>query len=194
MSNLIFPLVIFIYFILVTILIINIHERNQIIKKASILFFALTFVVITFYDETVLEQFIYYILRYIYYPSYYIYMFTILFMVLVFIYSVFNNQLNNKIRVFNYGICSSMIVSYIIFLILNVDVSIYKSLYSGASLICLRLVSRGFIIWLIVTLSVKYYNYFVRRDWLCEFKILVYENFRLFYDNNWFQLLFNKFF
>ena len=103
MNKFIFPLIIFIYFILVVILIINIHEKNKIIKRASILFFSLSFVAIIFYDQTVLEQLIYYILKYIYYPSYQIYVFTVLFMLLVFIYSVFSNKLSNKMRVFNYA-------------------------------------------------------------------------------------------
>ena len=164
MNSLIFPLIIFVYFILVTILIINIHEKNKIIKKASILFFALVFIAIVFYDETVLDQLIYYILKYIYYPSYHIYVFTVLFMVLVFIYSVFDNKLSDELKVFNYAFCGIALVSYIIFLILKVDVFVYKSLYSGASLICLRAVSRGFLIWFISLLGVKYYKYFVRKD------------------------------
>lgn len=164
MNNFIFPLIIFIYFVLVTILIINIHEKNKVIKRASLLFFAFVFIAIIFYDETVLEQVIYYLLRYIYYPSYDVYVFTVLFMVLVFIYSVFNNELSNKIRVFNYAFCGIALVSYIIFLILKVDVSLYKELYSHSSLICLRAVSRGFLIWIFSMFIVKYYKYFVRKD------------------------------
>ena len=161
MNKFIFPLIIFIYFILVVILIINIHEKNKIIKRASILFFSLSFVAIIFYDQTVLEQLIYYILKYIYYPSYQIYVFTVLFMLLVFIYSVFSNKLSNKMRVFNYAFCSISIVSYILFLLSDVDVNIYKNLYTGTSLICMRAVSRGFVIWLVSSLYVKYYKYFL---------------------------------
>lgn len=164
MNNLIFPLIIFIYFILIVILIINIHERNKIVKRASILFFALSFIAIVFYDETILEQLLYYIIKYIYFPSYDIYVFTVLFMILVFIYSVFNNNLSNKIRVFNYGFCGIALVSYILFLLLNVDILVYKNLYSGVPLICLRLASRGFIIWLISLLFVKYYKYFLWKE------------------------------
>jgi len=164
MNNLIFPLVIFVYFILVVILIINIHEKNKVVKKASILFFALTFIAIVFYDATFLDQLIYYILKYIYFPSYHIYVFTVLFMILVFIYSVFNNNLSNKIRVFNYAFCSISLVSYLLFLILNIDVLSYRSLYSGASLICLRAVSRGFLIWGVSQLFIKYYKYFMWKD------------------------------
>lgn len=163
MSKLIFPLIIFIYFVLVVILIINIHERNKIVKKASVLFFALSFIAIVFYDETVLEKFIYYILKYIYYPSYHIYVFTVLFMILVFIYSVFADKLSNKIRVFNYAFCSIAIVSYIIFIIKDIDVLVYKSLYSDATLICMRAVTRGFTMWLLSILLVKYYKYFVSK-------------------------------
>ena len=76
MNGLIFPLVVFIYFILVTILIINIHEHNKVIKRASILFFSLAFIAIIFYDETVLDKLLYYIIKFIYYPSYYTYIFT----------------------------------------------------------------------------------------------------------------------
>lgn len=164
MNNLIFPLIIFIYFILVIILIINNHERNKIIKSISMLFFVFSFLCIVFYDETVLEQLLYYIIKFIYFPSYHIYVFTVLFMIIVFIYSVFNNKLNEKIRVFNYAFCGMALVSYILFLILKVDVLVYKNLYSGASLICLRLVSRGFLIWLISLLFVKYYKYFMWKE------------------------------
>ena len=163
MNGLIFPLVVFIYFILVTILIINIHEHNKVIKRASILFFSLAFIAIIFYDETVLDKLLYYIIKFIYYPSYYTYIFTVLFMVLVFIYTIFNNNINNKIKVFNFGICGISLVSYIIFLILKVDLSLYGALYTGGSLICLRLVTRGFAIWLSVVLLNKYYKYFASR-------------------------------
>lgn len=164
MNNLIFPLVIFIYFVLVVILIINLHEKNEIIKKASLLFFAFTFIAITLYDDSVVDKLLYYLLKYIYYPSYHIYMFTVLFMILVFIYSVFNNKLSNRIRVFNYAFCGIAIVSYIFFLLYKTDTFVYKDLYSGGSLICLRAVSRGFTIWASVTLMTKYYHYFVRKD------------------------------
>lgn len=163
MNSLIFPLIVFIYFILVVILIINIHERNEVIKKISILFFSFVFIAIVFYDETVLEQFLYYFIKFLCFPSYYVYVFTVLFMVLVFIYSVFNSKLSNRIRIFNYAFCGMALVSYIIFLILNIDTSIYKELYEGSSLICLRLVSRGFVIWVSSLLIVKYYKYFVRK-------------------------------
>lgn len=164
MNKFIFPLVIFIFFVLVIILIINIHERNKIVKRACVLFFTLCFIAITFYDETVLDQFIYYIIKYIYYPSYHIYIFTILFMILVFIYSVFSEFISNKMRVFNYAFGGMAIVSYIIFLLSNVNVGIYKSLYSGTSLICLRVVSRGFVIWITTILFIKYYEYFMRKE------------------------------
>lgn len=163
MNNLIFPLVIFIYFVLVTILIINIHERNSVIKKACILFFAFVFIAITFYDDSIVDKFLYYLLKYIYYPEYHIYMFTVLFMILVFIYSVFNNKLSNGIRVFNYTFCGISLVSYIFFVVLKVDILSYKELYSGGSLICLRAVSRGFLIWITVMLLLKYYNYFAKK-------------------------------
>ncbi len=164
MNKLIFPLVIFIYFVLVTILIINIHERNTIIKRACVLFFAFVFVAIAFYDTIVVDKLIYYILVYIYYPSYYVYVFTVLFMILVFIYSVFNTSLSNNVRVFNYAFCSISLVSYIFILLLKIDISVYKNLYTGTSLICLRAVTRGFLIWSFCVLMYKYYNSFMRKE------------------------------
>lgn len=163
MNKIIFPLVIAVFSIFLIILIINTQKNNNLIKHLFVIFFLFSLIAILVYEESFVDQVLYYIIQYIYYPTYFSCILSLLIGVILFIYTLLNNKLSYSYRIFNYGIFVSIFVSYIVFLIIGVDILDLKSLYTGGSLICLRLISRSLIIWLIFTLLIKYYNYFVKR-------------------------------
>ena len=78
----------------------------------------------------------------------------------ILLYSVFNDKLPNKMRIINYVFASWIIIDYIIFILLKLDVTSYIDLYTDTSLICLRLVTRGFLLWILTIINMKvYYSY-----------------------------------
>lgn len=160
MNKVILPLIIIIYLILITILIINLYKKNKYIKYSYLFFFLFTFTIIFCYDLTILDEILYHIIKYIYYPTYYSCVLTILFMIIMFIYTIINKKLSNKEKIINYVFGGLVVISYIIFLTLNIDILEYKLLYSSYSLLCLRLITRSFTIWLIIKGIIKYYNIF----------------------------------
>lgn len=164
MHQFIIPIVILIFWLLINILIINIYKQNKIMKYSFLIFFVFAFAAIIFYDTDVINQLLYYLIRYFYYPSYDAFIFTVLLMIIVVVLSLFNYRLSSKMRVINCAFGIIILVSYIIFLILGIDVLEYKELYSKNSLICLRLVSRSFMIWLSIIGFTKYYDYFFRKE------------------------------
>lgn len=165
MEKIIVPFVMIVYLILIIILVINMRKRNKLIKFTFILFFVLMLFVINVYNETIVDNFLYYLLKYIYFPSFFAYSITIILSFLFLLYTIFNDQMAEKARIINYIFGSLLIVSYIIFLLLKIDVVLYNSLYTGDSLLCLRYATRTFTLWLIVLVIIKYYNYFLSKRW-----------------------------
>ena len=74
--------------------------------------------------------------------------------------SILNGKISKKIRIINCVFGFISLVAYIIFLMLNIDTNVYLELYSNMSIICLRLVTRSFCIWLLIIGFSKYYHYF----------------------------------
>lgn len=150
-----------VYSLLVLILIINIKRKSAIIKFSFGIMFLLLMGLFIYYNQDMLDHIIRFLVRYIYFPSFTSYLITLFLTLIILISSVLSEKFNKKIRVVNY-ICSSLlIVGYIIFMILNIDISLYSQLYSGASLMCLKYSTRGFIVWMIIIAFIKSYGYFV---------------------------------
>lgn len=160
MNKVILPLIIMIYLIIFTILIINLYKKNKYIKYTYLLFFLLMFTIIFCSDLTILDEILYYIIKYIYYPTYYSCILTILIMIIISIYTLINKKQSNKEKIINYVFSGLIFISYIIFLTLNINILEYKLLYTGYSLLCLRLITRSFGIWLIIIGIIKYYRFF----------------------------------
>jgi len=121
--------------------------------------------VVNSYDVTILNNVLYFILKYLYFPTFFEYSLTIVLAFFLLLYTIFNDQITEKVRIINYVFCSLLIVSYAIFLMLQIDVTVYSKLYTGDSLLCLRYATRGFSLWIVIQLIVKYYNYFVWKRW-----------------------------
>ena len=82
----------------------------------------------------------------------------------MYIKNIFNDKINDKRRIVNYIFASFIIVAYIIFMLLNVDINSSTALYQGDSLNCLRYISRTFIIWMIVNALINYFSYFLKKS------------------------------
>jgi len=154
-----------IYLILLFILVVNMHRKNKIIKYGFLILFIISIIILVITNDMIVDTFLKLFITYVYYPSFSSYMITLFLTLCILVYSIFNDHINEKIRIVNYVFASLMIISYIIFMLLDIDVNMYSSLYLNSSLICLRYVTRTFIIWLLVLCANKYYRYFVNKRW-----------------------------
>ena len=151
-----------IYSILVLILVINEKKKSLIIKYSFIvLFFGLSMFFLHF-NQTIINYLFKMIIEYIYFPDFTVYLISIFSTLCILIYSIFSEKMCKLNKVINYIFSALLIVSYIKFMTLNVDVSLYNELYSSSSLLWLRIGTRGFLLWIIIMLIIKYFRYFVK--------------------------------
>jgi len=149
-----------IYSILVLILIFNLKEKNNFIRNAFIILFSLVVITFLVYNQEIINEGLRFFVRFIYFPTFNSYLVMILLTVCGLLYSIFSESLSNKFKVINYVFSSFLIVTYIIFMTLNVDVSLYNSLYSSSSLVWLRIGTRGFVLWGLILMVVRYLECF----------------------------------
>ena len=154
---------IMIYFILLVILILNMEEKSKVIKFSFLLFVVTLFTALFFVNEIVMDYLISIVIRYIYYPTFSSIILTIIVTMGFLLYNVFNDHMNSKKRIVNYVFTSFIFIGYILFAIQNIDINSYNMLYSGNSLMCLRYITRTFILWMFVILMIKYFSYFTKR-------------------------------
>lgn len=152
-----------VYILLVFILIINEEKKSKIIKYAFIFLFFLLSMSFLYFNQTIIDQVLRSVIEYIYFPNFVAYLITIFLTLCIFLYSVFNEQMHRKIKIINYIFSGILIVSYIVFMMLNVDVSSYNALYDSTSLICLRCGTRIFLGWMVSILILKYYKCFLKK-------------------------------
>ncbi len=153
-----------IYFILLVILVLNIDEKSKVIKNSFLLFVISLLVALFFVNELIMDYIISIIIRYFYFPSFASIILTLLIAMFVFIYSIFADHMRSKIRIINYVFASFIFVAYIVFMLLDIPLNSYNALYDGDSLLCLRYISRTFILWGIVILISKYFYFFLRKN------------------------------
>ena len=137
------------------ILICNYKLKSRVIK---ISFLGLTFlflILIMIFDNNYIYSLLKLVISYLWYPNYLMFTTTILFSVILLIYSLVKNKLSFKNKIINYLLFSISFSTYIIFNRLNIDTNIYSSLYSTNSLIVLRIVTISFAIWLVLTIIFK---------------------------------------
>ena len=89
---------------------------------------------------------------------------TLIASMIVFINNIFDDEIKDKRRIINYIFTSFIFISYIILMSLDIDINSATSLYQGDSLICLRYISRTFILWGIVNVLIKYFYYFLKKE------------------------------
>lgn len=164
MIKLMISISLIVYFILLIILVLNIEEKSKIIKYSFFIFMFVLFVALFLINELVMDYLISVIIRYLYFPSFSAILGTIIATMVIFLYNIFNDKVDDKVRIVNYIFPSFIFVAYIIFMLLEVDINSYNALYDGDSLICIRYISRTFILWLISNILVRYYLHFLRKE------------------------------
>lgn len=156
-------LVFLIYSVLLFILVVNMHKKNKVIKYGFIILFITLVIILMLSNEVIINTLLRSMINYLYFPSFTSYIVTVTLSLCILVYSIFNEKLPDKIRIINYVFASLMIVSYVIFLMLEVDITSYNSLYNVGSLFCLRYVTRTFIVWAIILLIIKYFRFFLKK-------------------------------
>ncbi len=153
-----------IYFILLIILVLNMEDKSKVIKNSFLLFIISLVVALFFVNELIMDFIIGAIIRFFYYPSFTSIIVVLLLTMIVLIYSIYGDDVKDKTRIINYIFACYIFVAYIIFMSLEIDVNSYNALYEGNSLLCLRYISRIFMLWIIVNVLSKYFYYFLKKD------------------------------
>ena len=153
-----------VYFVLLIILILNMDDKSKIIKNSFLLFIVSLFISLFVVNELVMDYIISVIIRYFYFPSFTAVIVTLILTMIIFINNIFDDEIKDKRRIINFIFSSFIFISYIIFMMLDIDVNSANALYDGDSLICLRYISRTFILWMIVNVLIKYFYYFLKKD------------------------------
>ena len=155
---------IMVYFILLIILVLNMEDKSKIIKNSFLTFMVLLVMALFFVNELVMDYVISAIIRYIYFPTFSSIIVTLMVTIIIFIKNIYDDEKNEKKRIINYIFSSFIIIAYIIFMFLEIDINSATLLYQGDSLNCLRYISRTFIIWMIVYGAIKYYSHFLKKE------------------------------
>ena len=162
--KIIIALSIVVYFILFIILVLNITDKSKIIKYSFVIFMISLIIYLFFVNELIMDYIISIIIRYLYFPTFSSILATIMISIFIFLYNIFREEKADKERILNYIFASLILIAYVIFTFLNIDINSYNSLYSDNSLLCLRYISRCFTIWMIFLLIIKYFKYFIKRE------------------------------
>ena len=153
-----------VYFVLLIILVLNMDDKSKVIKNSFLIFLIALFVCLFFANELVMDYIISIIIRYFYFPTFASIIATIVISMIIIINSIYDDEAKDKLRITNYIFASFIFISFIIFMLLNIDVNSYNALYTGDSLICLRYISRTFTIWILVIILFKYFYYFSKKS------------------------------
>lgn len=153
-----------VYFILLIILVLNMEDKSKIIKNSFLAFIISLVVALFLVNELVMDYIISAIIRYFYYPTFTSIIVTLILTMIIFINNIFDDEMKDKTRITNYIFASFIFISYIILMSLGIDINSSISLYHGDNLICLRYISRTFILWRIVMVLIKYFYCFLKKD------------------------------
>ncbi len=117
-----------------------------------------------FINELVMDYILSIIIRYIYFPTFSSILLTVMISIGIFLSNFLLDKKNDKERIINYIFASYILIYYIIFMSFNIDINSVNALYSNNSIICLRAISRTFIIWIIINSIIRFYKYISRKE------------------------------
>ncbi len=136
------------------ILILNLENKNKIINYSFMIISIVEIILIVFRDNSFIYEFLKAMITYIWYPNYLIFIIILLISIITFLITLIKER--DKVnKILNYILFSICFSCYLIYLDLNIDVSLYSNLYSTKSLIILRIISITFIIWIIIKLILR---------------------------------------
>jgi L-lactate permease len=153
-----------VYFVLLIILVLNMEDKSKIIKNSFLVFMIALITALFFVNELVMDYIISVIIRYFYFPTFTSIIVTLILSMAVFINNIYDDEKKEFRRIINYIFSSYIFVSYIVLMFLDVDINSSTALYQGDSLICLRFISRTFILWMIVNVLIKYFYNFLKKE------------------------------
>ncbi len=154
---------IMVYFILYIILVLNLTDRSKVIKYSFIVFMLVLITSLFFINEIVMDYLISIVIRYIYFPTFSSILACVIISIILFLINIIREDINDTLRIINYTFASFIIIAYIIFLSLNINVNSFNNLYSENSLLCIRYISRTSIIWLIINNGYRFYNRLIKK-------------------------------
>ena len=151
------PFIIFISLLILflIILIVNNKQNSKIIKYMFIVYGIIYLLLIILLDNNYIYDFLKALITYIWYPSYLLFVITIIFSIILFIYSLLSKKLNIINKFINYIFFLMSFVCYNTFLNLNIDPSIYSELYTSTSLLLMRISNILFITVLLANLIIR---------------------------------------
>ena len=152
-----------VYFVLLIILVLNMNDKSKVIKNSFLVFMITLFASLFIINELVMDYIVSSIIRFIYFPTFTSIIVALILTMIIFINSVYDDEMKDKVRIVNYIFASFIYISFIIFMFLNVDINSYNALYEGDSLFCLRYISRTFGLWMIINVLIKYFHYFGKK-------------------------------
>lgn len=153
-----------VYFVLLIILVLNIDDKSKVIKNSFLLFMITLVIALFFTNELVMDYLCLQIIRYFYFPSFASIIATLIITMIILINNIYDDAKNDKIRIINYIFACFIFVSFVILMLQKIDINSYNALYDGDSLICLRYISRTFVLWIIVNIFIKYFYYFGKKE------------------------------
>ncbi len=162
--KLIIALSVMVYFVLFIILVLNITDRSRMIKSSFVVFMVSLILCLFFVNEIVMDYILSIIIRYLYFPTFSSILATVMLAIGLFLSNIFMDKKDSKERIINYIFASFILVGYIVFMALNIDINSVNALYSENSLICLRYISRTFTIWIVIDLIIKFFKYLLKKE------------------------------
>ena len=137
------------------ILIINIKLNNKIIKYLFIIFSVIYLILILLFDNNFVYQFLKKIVSYVWFPDYLSFVLTNLFIIVVFLVTIFKKNIKKINKIINYILFIISFVCYNIYQSLGIDSSIYTEYYGTNSLILVRIISISLILWVIINIALS---------------------------------------
>ena len=137
------------------ILLYNIKLKNKIINYLFLGLSLVNIILIMILDSNFIYEFLKAIITYIWYPNYLIFVIVNFINIIILMITLLNKKINIISKIINYILFSISFSCYLIFLRLDIDVTLYSSLYQTKSLILMRIVSISFLIGLLVKFIMK---------------------------------------
>lgn len=161
------------YLLLFGFLCFNIKKKNIFIKYI----FSFFFLSVLFYffatNEVIIDTLLYSVVKLLRYPDFSSYLIIIAITIGIFIYNIFNDKIPTTLRIMNYIYILILFVSYVLFWLLNVDVTKYTTLYEGKSLFFLRVGTYGFGLWMVSIVIYRYIKYFFPSNKKVKKKLII---------------------
>ena len=154
---------IMVYFILYIILVLNLTDKSKVIKYSFITFMLVLVTSLFFINEIVMDYLISIVIRYIFFPTFSSILACVIISIILFLINIMREDINDNLKIINYTFASFIIIAYIIFLSLNININSFNDLYREDSLLCIRYISRTSIIWLIVNNGYRFYSRLIKR-------------------------------